>query len=291
MATYPKLHGTGGVVVKPNTLKDRTNADGTVWTLTLTGKREAFEALGIVRGTDLGTSFPEFGVPAGNYVDEITNGQVLYGANSDESCYETDIVCRTQNNMGDGVVAGEEPEVFTVDWEVNMLPLAQLQARYAPATMKSFVGSTKKTLYGYIKEWINAESVEVQAALVQELTALTTGNQLRDFQDFIVKFSRGVAERETYYPILTRSKRVNTVTPANQYPGQIVTTIPSGFDDMKPAGTWTWRQMPTRIERIGRSGGYNIIDRWIGDPAWDAGLYGTAAEIGGSGAGAYQTLG
>lgn len=286
---YPKLHGPGNIVVKPGTLTDKETADGIVWQLTLTGKKLAFESAAIVRGTELGATFPEFGVPSGYYVDEITNKQVLFGAQGDESCYETDIVCRTVQNMGDGVVSDSIPEVFTVDWEVNMVPLAQHATRYPIALMGSFVPSTSKTVYGFIKEWINAESSERQAAVVEEVRGTANEDQLQLFEDFIVMFIRGVVERELFYPILVRTKRTNTATSANSTPGQIVdeADLPSGFDDVKPTGDWTYRQMPTRIERIGRSGGFNIIDRWVGDPAWDSRLYGTLAEQ----AANYQSLG
>jgi len=109
------------------------------------------------------------------------------------------------------------------------------------------------------------------------------------FQDLIVMFTRGIVEREVYYPTLVRTKRTNTASSANDTPGQIVeeADIPSGFNDIKPDGTWSYRRMPTRIERIGRSGGFNIIDRWVGDPEWDKRLYGTPAEQ----AALYQLLG
>lgn len=288
--TYPKLHGPGNVVVKPGTLIDKETADGIVWQLTLTGAKDAFDSLGIARGTELGTLHPSFGVPAGYYIDEIAKKQLLFGANSDESAYEVDIVCRSSNNMGDGIL-GEEaiPEVFTVDWEVNMVALAQHSTRYPVAVMTSFVPDTSQTVYGFIKQWINAESSEVQASVVEQVRGAADEDQLMYFEDFIVMFIRGVLEREVFYPVLTRTKRVNTVTSANGTPGQIVDEddLPTGFDGMKPPGDWTYRSMPTRIERIGRSGGYNIIDRWIGDPAWDDRLYGTLAEQ----AANYQSLG
>lgn len=291
MPTYPKLHGTGEVVAKPGTLKNVENADGIVWTVTLNGKKEAFVAYGIARGVEVGMAYPEFGIPAGFYIDGISRTQVLYGANADESCYEYELTCRTPSNMGDGIIVGDDSanEVFTVDWEAQYLPLAQMQVRYDPDIMKSFVTGTKQTVWGFIQMWIKAESIEVQGSVVEQMRGTGSADQIKLFEDFLVMYSRGVETRETFFPVLVRTKRVNTVIPANQYPGQIVSSgdIPSGFDDMMPAGTWTYRRMATRIERIGRSGGYNIIDRWVGDPAWDTRLFGTAAQM----AANYQTLG
>lgn len=283
--TYPKLHGAPDVVVKPGSLQDKHSADGVVWTLTLNGKKEAFEALNLARGIDLGTAYPQFGVPAGYYLDEFTNKQLLYGAVDDESAYEVDLVCRTLQNMGDGVVSDSIPEVYTVDWESQFIPLEQHGVRYLSTYMKEFVDGSK-TLYGYIKDWIQAESSERQGAIVQEIMALGSTVQKEYFQDFIVMYLRGVTYIERFYPILTRTKRTNSVTAANPTPGQI-DTPPSGFTGLIVIGDWSWRRMPTRIERIGRSGGYNIVDRWVGDSSWDTRLYGTIAEQGAD----YQTLG
>ncbi len=284
--TYPKLHGPGDVVVKPGSLMKRESADGVAWVVTLTGKRYAFSSVVLIRGVQPGVPYPQWGIPAGYYIDEITTKEILFGANSNESCLEVDLVCRTAGNMGDGIVIDSEPEVYTVDWEPSMLPLERHATRYPALTMKSFVGSTNKTVYGFIKDWIQAESTDVQSAVYQEIMALGSDDQKEKFQDFIVMYLRGVIEREIFYPVLVRTKKTNTATAANPTPGQIATP-PSGFDSIKPTGTWTYRRMPTRIERIGRTGGYNIIDRWIGDPAWDTRLYGTSAEQ----AESYQTLG
>ncbi|MEG8004571.1 hypothetical protein, partial [Listeria monocytogenes] len=86
------------------------------------------------------------------------------------------------------------------------------------------------TVYGFIKEWINAESSERQAAVVEEVRGTANEDQLQLFEDFIVMFIRGVVERELFYPILVRTKRTNTATSANSTPGQIVdeADLPSG---------------------------------------------------------------
>lgn len=290
MPTYPVLKGpTDLLVVKQGTLNERETADGVVYTLTLIGTQDAFYSLSFLpRGTELYDVGPNWGVPAGYYIDERTFKQILNGPEFTSSCYEMDLVCRSADNMGDGIVDTAEPDIYELDWEVAQVPLKNHSARYVPTTMTSFVGSSNKTVWGFIQDWLNAPDTNRQAAVYQEMMATATDDaQKLTFSDFIVMYIRGVEAREVFYPVLTRTYITNTAPAGTGTPGQIVSSLPTGFNAIKPTGTWTYRQMPDKITRIGRTQSVKVVRRYVGDPAWDSRLYGTTAEQQDN----YQTLG
>lgn len=282
--SYPEYNGAADALeVKPGSLVRRVTADGVAYSLTLNGTKDGFDFYAIQRGDELSTLNATWGVPAGFYVDEISDRTVLEGTTSAENALEMDIVCRQAANMGDGIVTGSIPDVYELTWQQMDQALAAHSTRYT--TFKEFVGSSNKTVWGFIQDWINAPSAAEQEAVYKVMVASGTADQQIDFEDYCVMYLRGVESREIFLPVLTRTQVTNSVPTATATPGQIETPA-TGFGSMKPTG-FTWRRMPDRVTRSGRSGAYNVISQWIGDPAWDTRLYGTLAEQ----ADNYQSLG
>jgi hypothetical protein len=289
--TYPIKHCADQLVAEKGTLTQNQTADGTSWTVTLTGTKTSYDvyAVSIVkRGVEVHTLAPQFGIPAGFYIDEIRFRNLLTGTTDGASAVSVDIVCREAGNMGDGIVSGSIPDVYEVTWERGEKPLAALKARYRSFSTRIDSGATDpyyyRTVYDMAVAWTLGDAAE-RANVFAKMASLAD-SRFDEFQDYIVFFMLGVESYEVFYPVLTRTQVTNSAPTATGTPGQIDTSIPSGFSTLKPSGTWTYRQMPDRITRTGRTGAYNIVSQWVGDPAWSPRLYGTATEIGGE----YQTI-
>jgi len=282
--SYPEYNGGASEIdVKQGSFIRRVTADGIAYTLTLNGTQAGFDFYDIERGDELFTVQPLWGVPTGFYVDELSERFLLKGTSTGEGAYEMDVVCRSAANMGDGIISGSIPDVYELTWQQMDQALAAHSTRYT--TFKEFVSTTNKTVWGFIQDWINAPSAAEQEGVYKVMVASGTADQQIDFEDYCVMTLRGVESREVFLPVLTRTQVTNTVPTATATPGQIATP-PAGFGAIEPTG-FTWRRMPDRVSRSGRSGAYNVTSQWIGDPAWDTRLYGTLAEQ----ADDYQSLG
>lgn len=286
--SYPEFNGaTDAQGVKPGSLVKRITSEGISYTLTLNGTRSGIEAYAIARGDELYVTEPLWGVPADYYVDELSERVILNGTTSDEDSLEVDIVCRQPVNMSDGILISSIPDVFELTWQQMDQALFAHTTRYT--TLKQFVGSTNKTVWGFIQEWINAATAADQEAVFKVIQADGTADQQIDFEDYCVMVTRGVESREIFLPVLTRTQVTNTTPTSTATPGQIETP-PAGFGTMTPSG-FSWRRMPDVVSRTGRSGAYNLRSQWVGDLAWDPRLYGTLAQQAGGTGGEYQSLG
>lgn len=282
--SYPKYTGaTDALGVKPGSVVKRVTAEGTSWVLTLNGTQDAFDAYALARGQEPATIAPTWGIPSGYYIDEISERYLLEGPALETGAYEVDLTCRSPENMGDGILTDSIPDVYQCQWQQMDIPLAAHTTRYL--YLKTFVGSSNKTVWGYIQDWVNASNVAEQQSAYAAAIAGMTSTQRADFEDYCVMTTRGVESKEVFLPILIRTQITNTAPTSTNTPGQIETP-PTGFGAITPTG-FTWRRMPDEVTRTGRVGPYNLISKWLGDPSWDTRLYGTLAEQ----AANYQSLG
>jgi len=278
--SYPIYNGSPVAAdVKLGSFNKRTTAEGVSYTFTLIGTKFAIDAFELTRGTDLSVTNPGWGVPAGYYVDELSERVMLACDSALQNSIELDVVCRQPENMGDGIL-GEEaiPVVYERHWERAEQALWAHSTRYPVADMKSMVYPTSVPLWSYIQEWINAPDLDAQEAVYDAImgeTSEATETQQELFQDYLVMHMRGVEARETWLPVLRRTVVSNTA-PDAETPGQIEEP-PAAFGSLKPDG-FTWRRMPDAVTRTGRVGAYNTVSEWAGDPDWDSRLYGTLAE-------------
>lgn len=262
--------------VKPGSLIKRTTSEGISYTLTLNGTRSGIESYGLARGDELFVTEPDWGVPADFYIDEMSERVMLNGTTSDEDSLEVDIVCRQPVNMSDGILTSSIPDIFELTWQQMDQAIHAHAQRYPSATLKSFVGSTKKTVWGLVQEWISAATAAEQAGVLAVVRASGTSGQINTFEDLCVMYSKGVEAREIFLPVLTQTQVTNTSPTVTAVPGQIEDP-PAGFGSMKPDG-FSWRRMPDVVSRTGRNGAYNLRSQWVGDLAWDTRLYGTIAQ-------------